>query len=73
MRIAIFGMTFPETSKNYLQHLIKKIENENLPEFTLTISNHFAYLELEITPTREPQVLIRVMFRVVHVRFLRAG
>tara|TARA_B100001248_G_C27176894_1_gene360533 strand:+ start:307 stop:678 length:372 start_codon:yes stop_codon:yes gene_type:complete len=29
MRIAIFGMTFPETSKNYLQHLIKKIENEN--------------------------------------------
>ena len=25
MRIAIFGMTFPETSKNYLQHLIKKI------------------------------------------------
>ena len=29
MRIAIFGMTFPEASKNYLQHLIKKIENEN--------------------------------------------
>ncbi len=29
MRIAIFGMTFPENSKNYLQHLIKKIENEN--------------------------------------------
>ena len=29
MRIAIFGMKFPETSKNYLQHLIKKIENEN--------------------------------------------
>ena len=29
MRIAIFGMIFPETSKNYLQHLIKKIENEN--------------------------------------------
>ena len=30
MRIAIFGMTFPETSKNYLQHLIKKIENGNI-------------------------------------------
>ena len=29
MRIAIFGMKFPENSKNYLQHLIKKIENEN--------------------------------------------
>ena len=29
MRIAIFGMTFPENSKNYLQHLIKKIEYEN--------------------------------------------
>ena len=29
MRIAIFGMTFPKTSKNYLQHLIKKLENEN--------------------------------------------
>ena len=29
MRIAIFGMKFPENSKNYLQHLIKKIEYEN--------------------------------------------
>ena len=48
MRIAIFGMTFPETSKNYLQHLIKKIENENSQviieeQFLKTFKKHISF------------------------------
>ena len=41
-------MTFPETSKNYLQHLIKKIENENSQviieeQFLKTFKKHISF------------------------------
>ena len=61
MRIAIFGMTFPETSKNYLQHLIKKIENENSQIIVLKIC--FQFIFRKMGPEGPSEFLVESLLR----------